>query len=167
MQKVREERAKILKEKEIALQQLREKALKKKEKLTTEIMMYGLWQSEQETQGLDKLKTKAEKLKALKTQLEFRRKVLEQTTLTRKYSSFPKMESDSLFKRSVGTCVSCFLHQSQVQLLMSHLLENESGTVGAMQTAPSSGTWGEYSVLLVEQMIGLMCNMTTKVKFYR
>ena len=47
--------------------------------MTTEIMMYGLWQSEQEMQGLDKLKTKTEKLKALKAQLDFRRKVLEQT----------------------------------------------------------------------------------------
>jgi hypothetical protein len=32
-----------------------------------------------------------------------------------------------------------------------------------MQTAPSSGTWGECSVSLVEQMIGLMWNMTMKV----
>ena len=43
MEKLHEERAKILKEKELALQQMPEKALGKKEKLTTDIMMYGLW----------------------------------------------------------------------------------------------------------------------------
>ena len=43
-------------------------------------MVYGLWQNEsQVTSGLDKLSSTSEKLKALKCQLDFRKKVLEQT----------------------------------------------------------------------------------------
>ena len=43
-------------------------------------MRYGLWQSEYDVrEGLNKLTTKTEKLWALKAQLEFRKKVLEQT----------------------------------------------------------------------------------------
>ena len=58
---------------------LQEKALKEKEKLTNDLMVYGLWQSEADVYtGLAKLKTKAEQLRALKTQLSFRNKVLEQ-----------------------------------------------------------------------------------------
>lgn len=42
-------------------------------------MVYGLWQTEtQVTEGLEKLRTNADRLKALKCQLEFRKKVLEQ-----------------------------------------------------------------------------------------
>lgn len=74
-----EERAKILQSKQRALLRLQEKALELKEKLTNDLMLYGLWQSETDIQnGLAKLKTKTEQLKALKTQLLFRSKVLEQ-----------------------------------------------------------------------------------------
>ena len=42
-------------------------------------MVYGLWQNEsQVTSGLEKLSSTSEKLKALKCQLDFRNKVLEQ-----------------------------------------------------------------------------------------
>ena len=46
IEKFHEERAKILKDKEISLQQMRESPLKKKEQLASDIMTYGLWQSE-------------------------------------------------------------------------------------------------------------------------
>jgi hypothetical protein len=50
--------------------------LEAKEKLTNDLMLYGLWQCQSESQnGLDKLKTKTEKLRALKTQLSFRSKI--------------------------------------------------------------------------------------------
>ena len=63
----------------MVLMRLQEKALEVKEKLTNDLMLYGLWQSESDIQnGLAKLKTKAEQLRALKTQLSFRNKVLEQ-----------------------------------------------------------------------------------------
>ena len=75
-----EDRSKVLHDKQLALQKLREKKFREKEKLTEEIMTYGLWQSKsQVTSGLEKIRSVSEKLKALKTQLDFRRKVLEQT----------------------------------------------------------------------------------------
>ena len=74
-----EDRAQVLKEKQIALQKLQEKRLREKEKITDDIMVYGLWQTDvQITEGLKKLRTNAYKLKALKCQLDFRKKVLEQ-----------------------------------------------------------------------------------------
>ena len=59
---------------------MRQKKLQGKERLTENILMYGLWQSkEQVNEQLSKLKTKKEKVKALKAQLDFCKKVLEQT----------------------------------------------------------------------------------------
>ena len=78
-EKLLEDRAKILRDKQIALQRLREKRFREKEKLAQEIMVYGLWQSEGHIKSsLAKLTTVSEKLKALKLQLDFRKKVLEQ-----------------------------------------------------------------------------------------
>ena len=75
-----EDQAKVLREKQIALQKLQEKKFREKEKLTEEIMVYGLWQSEiQVSSALEKMTFSAEKLKALKCQLNFRKKVLEQS----------------------------------------------------------------------------------------
>ena len=66
-------------DKQLTLQKLQEKKFREKEKLTEEIMLYGLWQDEcQVTSALSKLKSSTEKLKALKCQLDFRKKVLEQ-----------------------------------------------------------------------------------------
>ena len=79
-QKLLEERSKILQAKQLQLEQMRQKKLQEKEKLTENILMYGLWQSrEQVNEQLSKLKTKKEKVKALKVQLDFCKKVLEQT----------------------------------------------------------------------------------------
>ena len=51
------------------------------------MMIYGLWQSEQQMQaGLMKLKTKTSKLQALKAQLDFRKKVLEQNPVDKSLS---------------------------------------------------------------------------------
>ena len=50
-----------------------ERSVKQKEQLTQDIIKYGPWQSSaQISDGLHQLKSKAEKLKALKTQLNFR-----------------------------------------------------------------------------------------------
>ena len=74
-----EERAGILQAKQAALMRLQEKRVQEKEKLTQTMMIYGLWQNEQQMQaGLMKLKTKTSKFQALKAQLDFRKKVLEQ-----------------------------------------------------------------------------------------
>ena len=50
-----------------------------RKKVSNELMLYGLWQCESDiSQGLAKLQSKSSKLKALKVQLAFRKKVLEQ-----------------------------------------------------------------------------------------
>ena len=72
-----EDQAKVLHEKQIALQKLQEKLFQEKEKLTEEIMTYGLWQSEtQVSSALEKMKSSAEKLKTLKCQLNSARRSL-------------------------------------------------------------------------------------------
>ena len=78
-QKMLEERSKMLQAKQLQLERMRQKKLKEKEHLTENIVTYGLWQtSEQVDENLRKLKTKKDKVKALKVQLDFRKKVLEQ-----------------------------------------------------------------------------------------
>ena len=75
-----EDRAKVLHGKQLALQKLQEKKFREKEQLTEEIMVYGLWQNEsQVTSALEKMRSNTQKLKALKCQLDFRKKVLEQS----------------------------------------------------------------------------------------
>ena len=63
---------------------LQEKKVQEKEKLTQTMMIYGLWQNEQQMQAdLMKLKTKTSKLQALKAQIDFRKKVLEQNPVNK------------------------------------------------------------------------------------
>ena len=77
--KMLEERNEILRAKQTALARLQEKKVRVKEHLTQAMMVYGLWQTkEQISQGIAKCKSNTSKLKALKAQLDFRKKVLEQ-----------------------------------------------------------------------------------------
>ena len=79
-QKLLEERSKMLQAKQLQLERMRQKKLKEKEQLTQNIVMYGLWQSrEQVDEKLGAIKTEKDKVKALKVQLDFRKKVLEQS----------------------------------------------------------------------------------------
>ena len=50
-QKLLEDRARVLRDKQLALQQLQEKKFHEKEKLTEEVMVYGLWQDEYQVQN--------------------------------------------------------------------------------------------------------------------
>ena len=76
---MRKERIELLRAKQLALLAAQEKSVKQKEQLTQDIMKYGLWQSPtQIADGLSQLKSKTEKCKALKAQLSFRKKVLQQ-----------------------------------------------------------------------------------------
>lgn len=78
-QKMIEEHEKLLKSKEMALFASQQKKIKEKEKLTNEVLKYGLWQSEKEVQdGLGKLQSMSLKIAALKVQFDFRKKVLQQ-----------------------------------------------------------------------------------------
>ena len=71
--RMREERIKLIRAKQLAVLAAQERSVKQKEQLTQDIIKYGLWQSSaQISDGLHQLKSKAEKLKALKTQLNFR-----------------------------------------------------------------------------------------------
>ena len=71
------EQANLLQAKQAALARLQQKPLREKENLTQAIMGYGLWQTKQQVEeGLAKLKSKTSELQALKTQLDFQRKVL-------------------------------------------------------------------------------------------
>ena len=75
-----EERARIVRQKQTAAANKKIRDRKEKEKLTLEIATLGLWQdSDQVEEGLKKLRSKSAKIKALKYQLDFRRKVLLQT----------------------------------------------------------------------------------------
>ena len=77
--KLIEDRAKLLQAKQASLLRLQEKKMREKENLTKAVMKFGLWQNEQHVMdGLAKLKSKTSKLHALKVQLHFRHKVLEQ-----------------------------------------------------------------------------------------
>ena len=77
--KMLEKRNEILRAKQAALAHLQEKKVMEKENLTQAMMIYGLWQTkEQIVQGVSKCKSNTLKLKALKAQLDFRKKVLEQ-----------------------------------------------------------------------------------------
>ena len=78
-QKLLEERAKLLQAKKLQLERLHAMKLKEKEELVQMILRYGLWQSKHQVQEeLLKLKSKKEKVAALKLQLDFCKKVLEQ-----------------------------------------------------------------------------------------
>ena len=79
-EQITKDRAQILRAKEQALQAAREKVIKEKERLSHEIMQYGLWQTAEDIRsGLARQKSKGMKIKALKAQLNFRKRVLEQT----------------------------------------------------------------------------------------
>ena len=74
-----QKRAELLQAKERALLAAQQIKLKEKEKLTQEIMQYGLWQSEEDIRiGLFKLRSNSTKVAAIKVQLNFRKRVLEQ-----------------------------------------------------------------------------------------
>ena len=76
---IRQERIHQLQVKQQALELAHEKAIQEKEKLTNEILQYGLWQSTRDIQdGIAKLKTKKAQREAIKAQFQFRKRVLEQ-----------------------------------------------------------------------------------------
>ena len=74
-----EERAKIQRAKVKAIAEKRARERQERQKLTEAVLVSGLWQTEEQiTAGLACLKSKTANLKALKCQLDFRKKVLQQ-----------------------------------------------------------------------------------------
>ena len=90
--------------KSLQLERLQAKKLKEKEESVQMILRYGLWQSKHRVQEeLLKLKSKKEKVAALKLQLDFRKKVPEK-----------KHADKSLF----------FITKSKRQLTVEEISEN-------------------------------------------
>ncbi|XP_071149165.1 uncharacterized protein [Mytilus edulis] len=74
------ERQQILQEKIQETERKKEARLKKVEHYTNQVLIWGLWQSEEEVdQALLGLKTKKDKIEAITAQLNFRKHVLKQT----------------------------------------------------------------------------------------
>lgn len=75
-----EERARVQRAKKQAIAHKRAQERKQKERLTEHIIQMGLWQTiEQVEAGLQKCKSKTAKINAIKTQIGFRKKILDQT----------------------------------------------------------------------------------------
>ncbi len=78
--KMFEEKTKQMRAKQEAAARKKVKERKEKEHLTQEIISMGLWQNtDQVESGLIRFKSKSSKLKALKVQLDFLKKILEQS----------------------------------------------------------------------------------------
>ena len=70
-----------------------EKKLREKEKLTKNIMKYGLWQTQEDIRkGLASLKSNSAKVMAIKTQLDFRKLVLEQKHPGKEFFFFKELQ---------------------------------------------------------------------------
>ena len=92
--RMREQRIELLRAKQLAVLAAQERSVKQKEQLTQDIIKYGLWQSSAQVfDGLHQLKSKTEKLKALKTQLNFRKKYCSKYLRTKRFFSPPEMGS--------------------------------------------------------------------------
>ena len=78
-QEIQEERIKSIKEKMKKAEEIKKKALQLKEKRTTDIIYWGLWQTEEQVDNvLESITTNHEKVLALKAQLDFRKFMLQQ-----------------------------------------------------------------------------------------
>ena len=111
----------MIQEKAKKYEELERKKLKQKENMTNEIIYFGLWQSETEVdQKLLLISSKSEKEKALKAQIRFREKVLEQ-----------KMDKS----------LSCFSHKindKRVPLSVDNLRDNVKQLIINAFTLPST-----------------------------
>jgi len=84
-QAILEERIRALHEKQHALEVACLKQLRIKENLTNDIIQYGLWQSKEDiAEGVAKERSKSAKLKGLKVQFNFRKRVLDQRSYCHK-----------------------------------------------------------------------------------
>ena len=123
-----EEWTQLLKAKEQALQAAKEKFLRQKEQLTQEIVQCGLWQTHDDiAKGLAKEKSKSAKLKALKAQLNFRRRVLEQKHSDKEVFAFSR-KGKQLSVDDLVSNLEKLLSASPVQ--DRHVAENQQSLIG-------------------------------------
>ncbi|CAC5405964.1 unnamed protein product [Mytilus coruscus] len=129
---IEEKRVETLKLKEIS--EKKKRVLKKKETFTNDILFFGLWLSREDIKlRLEEIHSNAEKKKALKSQLNFRKNVLLQ-------------KSDKLyflFQKSVATVESS--SSSQVSLLVGKTRRHKftEGTFigNVISVVPGFGKW--------------------------
>ena len=76
---IREHRAKLQQKQEQEKEAAKQRLLLEKERITTDMIQYGLWQSETDVnEGLERAKSETQKRQSLKAQLRFRKTVLQQ-----------------------------------------------------------------------------------------
>ena len=99
---------------------LREK-VRKQEETTNEMVIHGLWQSENEIDNmLESYETEREEIQAVKVQLKFRKDVLLQTTENKQTFNFTKAVEGRKFRKSLdsnesSTNLKTFVKQSLVK----------------------------------------------------
>ena len=129
--KMQEERTQLLKAKQQALQALqaaKEKALRQKEQLTQEIVQCGLWQTHDDImKGLAMEKSKSAKIKALKAQLNFRGRVLEQQHQDKEVFAFSR-KGKQLSVDELVSNLEKLLSTSPLQ--DRHAAENQQSLIG-------------------------------------
>ena len=125
---MQEERTQLLKAKQQALQAAKEKALRQKEQLTQEIVQCGLWQTHDDImKGLAMEKSKSAKIKALKAQLNFRRRVLEQQHPDKEVFAFSR-KGKQLSVDELVSNLEKLLSTSPLQ--DRHAAENQQSLIG-------------------------------------
>ena len=125
--RMHEERIELLRAKQLAVLAAQERSVKQKEQLTQDIIKYGLWQSSaQISDGLHQLKSKTEKFKALKAQLNFRKKVLQQVPLNKEIF-FTTRNGKQLTIEEISSNLALLLqHSTQVPTNLLISLNQES-----------------------------------------
>ena len=160
-----EDRVKSLQAKQAALLHLQEKKLREKENLMQAVMVYGLWQTEQQVKdGLTKLKTKSSKLEALKFQLDFRRKVLEQSHVDKSIFCLSKNRRKLTVDEVCSNLFQLLLPSTDC-INGKKILQGKELNTDGMLTAQNNGTMAQFLASFHALMTGIMLNMMGKMWF--
>ena len=144
---IHQRRLQILQEKAKKVEELEQKKLKQKEDMTNDIVYFGLWQSENEVDlRLASIPTKTEKEKALKTQLRFREKVLQQK-MEKSVFAFSRKENDKRIFLNIDELAN------NVKILIRHAFTLPS-------TSASTSYDASVPVLIGKQVLHKFANNT-------
>jgi len=153
---IEKERLEKLRRKENELKEKKVKEFKKREKMTNDILYFGLWQSENDIiNHLSEITSSAEKKTAVKAQITFRKKVLRQVpsnTSLFTFSSGKKTKSQEELKMNLLTLINeartgCTTekHMSTKPLLVDKYIKHkfdDSWYIGhVLSVVPSFATW--------------------------
>ena len=143
---IHQRRLQILQEKAKKVEELEQKKLKQKEDMTNDIVYFGLWQSENVDLRLASIPTKTEKEKALKTQLRFREKVLQQK-MEKSVFAFSHKENDKRIFLNIDELAN------NVKILIRHAFTLPS-------TSASTSYDASVPVLIGKQVLHKFANNT-------